>query len=187
MGEIKECIEKQCQPKEIRVPADRETGALRSKGYVDFETVSDLDDALKMRFEINGEKLFTIKDGPRDSNSGGGGFGGNNQSSGGFGSGGFGGSGNGFGGDSGGFGGNNGFGAGGGSRPPSETTMFINGIPEGTTEQEVEDCINSQCKPKKIRLPKDKETGALRKKGYVDFETVNELEDALKMRFEING
>ena len=117
-----------------------------------------------------------------DSNRGGGGFGGNNQSSGGFG-----GSGNGFGGDSGGFGGNNGFGAGGGSRPPSETTMFINGIPEGTTEQDVKDCIESQCKPKNIRLPKDKETGALRKKGYVDFETVNELEDALKMRFEING
>ena len=41
-----------------------------------------------MRFEIDGTKLYTIKDGPRDSNRGGG----NRQSEGGFGSaGGFGG------------------------------------------------------------------------------------------------
>ena len=65
--------------------------------------------------------------------------------------------------------------------------MFINGIPEGSAEQDVKDCINSQCKPKKIRLLTDRETGALRSKGYVDFETVSDLEDALKMRFEING
>ena len=65
--------------------------------------------------------------------------------------------------------------------------MFVNGIPEDTTEQDVKDCIESQCKPKKIRLLTDRDTGALRSKGYVDFETVNDLEDALKMRFEING
>ena len=100
-------------------------------------------------------------------------MGGNNQGAGGFGGG------NGYGGGGGGFGGS--------SRAPSDTTMFINGIPEGTTEDEMNACINALCKPKKIRLMKDRDTGDLRSKAYVDFDTNEDLEQALKQRFEVNG
>ena len=67
------------------------------------------------------------------------------------------------------------------------TSMFITGFPHGITEYDVKVCIESQCKPKSISLPKDRDTGKLRGKGYVDYENVNDLGNALKMQFEING
>ena len=135
---------------------------------------------------IHRKIILLVGDSTRGSNNqGGGGFGGSSGNGFGGDSGGFGG---GFGGDSGGFGGGSGgFGGGGGGRAPSETTMFINGIPEGTTEDEMNACINALCTPKKIRLMKDRDTGALRNKAYVDFDTIGDLDQALKQRFEVNG
>ena len=93
-------------------------------------------------------------------------------------------------GNGGGFAGNNdGFGSGGfGDTSSGElSTMFITGFPDGIMDYEVRNCIEDECTPKHIRLPKDRETGELRGKGYVDFVNVNDLDRALKMRFEING
>ena len=68
-------------------------------------------------------------------------------------------------------------------------TMFINGFPDGVTEDEIIECIEGQCQPKSIRVHKDRETGELRQpgKGWVEFNTTDELNQALTLTFVVKG
>ena len=80
-----------------------------------------------------------------------------------------------------GFGGNSGgFGSSGGGSPEESKTMFINRF-NGATEDEITECIQAQCQPSRINILMDKQI------GFVDFETPEELEEALNKTFEING
>ena len=98
---------------------------------------------------------------------GGGGFGANKSPSG-------------FGGNSGGFGGGGGFGGSGGGSSGELTTMFVNRF-NGASEDEIKQCIEAKCKPSRINILMDKGF------GFVDFETPEELDEALSKTFEING
>ena len=139
--------------------------------------------------------------------SGGGGFGksdgGFGNSGGGFGNssggGGFGGSGggrsdSGFGGGGGGFGNSGGGGFGGrsggyssGGGGDDSTTMHISDFPPGATENQIKDYFFDKCKPKDIRLPTDRDTGALRGFGFVEFNSAEEAKNANRESYELEG
>jgi RNA recognition motif-containing protein len=59
--------------------------------------------------------------------------------------------------------------------------IFLTGIPAGVNEEKIHELFSVCGKIKEIRLIKDKITGALKGFAYVDFETSEAADSALKM------
>ena len=64
-------------------------------------------------------------------------------------------------------------------------TMFVKNLPFAATEDSIYELFGDGVKS--VRLPTDRETGRVKGFGYVEFNSVESLESAVKETWELDG
>merc|ERR1719317_1069984 len=132
--------------KEVRLLTDRESGRPKGMGFIEFNTKDSKEKAYKQKddgIEIDGRALYLdVLTGDRNRTRGRGGFGGRGGRGGGF----------------------------GGSRGPStpSSTLFVKGLTDETSKQDLASVFSGA---NDIRIMTDRETGACKGFGYVEFDS----------------
>merc|ERR1712119_204802 len=143
--------------KEVRLLTDRDSGRPKGMGFIEFNTKDSKEKAYKQKddgIEIDGRALFLdVLTGDRNRGGIRGGRGGRGRGRGGFG---------GRGGRGGGFGG--------GSRGPStpSSTLFVKGLTDDHSKQDLASVFSGASD---VRIMTDRETGACKGFGYIEFDS----------------